>query len=89
VADQVRAVLDAVPGAVGGGYQNAFPGAGARYREVLILREYHDLSYEEIARTLCTTRAAVKSILFRARQVFKDLWERRHGDPFCAEGAAS
>src|SRR3712207_7577118 len=31
-----------------------------KYRLCLILREYHDLSYDEIAEVLSTTRAAVK-----------------------------
>lgn len=39
-----------------------------KYRMCLILREYHDLSYDEIAEVLNTTRAAVKSLLFRARK---------------------
>lgn len=39
----------------------------ANYRQVLLLREYYDLSYDEIAARLGTTRPAVKSLLFRAR----------------------
>jgi DNA-directed RNA polymerase specialized sigma24 family protein len=56
---------------------------------VLILREFHDRSYEELAAALGTTRTAIKSILFRARAAFKELWEQRHGRPFAAEGLAS
>ena len=37
-------------------------------REILILREYEDLSYREIAAIAQTTEGAVKSRLFRARQ---------------------
>ncbi len=37
-------------------------------RAALILRHYHDLSYREIAEVLETTRPAVESLLFRARQ---------------------
>src|SRR5688572_12886267 len=37
-------------------------------REVLILREYQDLSYEEIARITETEPATVKTRLYRARQ---------------------
>lgn len=44
------------------------------YRVVLILREYHDLSCDEIAEVLNTTRPAVKSLLFRARNQFRTLW---------------
>ena len=38
------------------------------YREVIILREYHNLSYEEIAAIMRTTVSAVKSRLFKARR---------------------
>ncbi len=38
------------------------------YREVLLLREYQDLSYEEIAAVTGSTESAVKSRLFKARQ---------------------
>ena len=46
------------------------------YRLCLILREYHDLSYDEIAEALATTRAAVKSLLFRAREEFRRVWPK-------------
>jgi RNA polymerase sigma-70 factor (ECF subfamily) len=45
-----------------------------QHRTVLLLREYHDLSYDEIAEVLATTRAAVKSLLFRAREEFRQAW---------------
>lgn len=38
------------------------------YREVLILREYQNLSYEEIAAVTRTTVSSVKSRLFKARR---------------------
>lgn len=38
------------------------------YREVLILREYQNLSYEEIAAVTRSTLSAVKSRLFKARR---------------------
>lgn len=38
------------------------------YREVLILREYQNLSYEEIAAVTRSTMSAVKSRLFKARR---------------------
>jgi RNA polymerase sigma-70 factor (ECF subfamily) len=41
----------------------------ADYRLVIILRYWHDLSYEEIAQITQTTESAVKSRLHRARQV--------------------
>lgn len=53
-----------------------------KYRMCLVLREYHDLSYDEIAEVLNTTRAAVKSLLFRAREEFRQVYgkvERKPG----------
>lgn len=47
------------------------------YRMVLILRHYHDLSYQEIATTLEIPEKTVKSRLFSARQEMKDLLQRR------------
>ena len=41
----------------------------ADYRAATILRYWHDMSYDEIADTLDTTVSAVKSRLFRARQM--------------------
>ncbi len=38
------------------------------YREVLVLREYQNLSYEEIAAVTRSTLSAVKSRLFKARR---------------------
>lgn len=38
------------------------------YREVVVLREYHNLSYEEIAAVTRTTVSSVKSRLFKARR---------------------
>jgi RNA polymerase sigma-70 factor (ECF subfamily) len=40
----------------------------APYREVIILREYERLSYEEIAGITGTTISSVKSRLFKARK---------------------
>jgi RNA polymerase sigma-70 factor (ECF subfamily) len=40
----------------------------ADYREVIVLREYDDLSYEEIAAATRSTVSAVKSRLFKARR---------------------
>lgn len=38
------------------------------YREVVVLREYHNLTYEEIAAVTRTTVSSVKSRLFKARR---------------------
>lgn len=47
-----------------------------KYRACLVLREYQDMSCEEIAEVLGTTRSAVKSLLFRAREEFRVVHER-------------
>jgi RNA polymerase sigma-70 factor (ECF subfamily) len=41
----------------------------AEYRAATILRYWYDMPYEEIAQTLDTTVSAIKSRLFRARQM--------------------
>ncbi len=48
-----------------------------RYRLCLVLREYQELSCEEIAEVLGTSRQAVKSMLFRAREQFREIYERQ------------
>jgi RNA polymerase sigma-70 factor, ECF subfamily len=45
----------------------------AQYRLVIILRYWHDLSYEEIAEMTHTTESAVKSRLHRAREMMSGL----------------
>jgi RNA polymerase sigma-70 factor (ECF subfamily) len=40
-----------------------------KYRQVLILRHWHELSYEEIARATELSLSAVKTRLHRARQM--------------------
>lgn len=43
------------------------------HRTVLVLREYEDLTYEQIAKTLRISRQAVKSRIFRAREELREL----------------
>ncbi len=50
------------------------------YREVLILREWNDLNYEEIAAALETTVPAVKSRLFKARKKAGEIYRKLYGD---------
>lgn len=57
-----------------------------KYRMCLVLREYHDLSYDEIAEVLTTTRAAVKSLLFRAREEFRQVYAKVERQPGRAIG---
>jgi len=51
---QVRQLLDALP---------------EDYRAAVVLRYWYDCSYKEIAQMLDTTESAIKSRLFRARQM--------------------
>jgi len=52
--DSLRALIDDLP---------------PEYRAAVILRYWHDMSYDEIAGTLDTTVSAIKSRLFRAKQM--------------------
>lgn len=45
----------------------------ADYRAAIVLRYWYDYSYNEIADMLETTESAIKSRLFRARQMIADL----------------
>lgn len=60
-----------------------------KYRMCLLLREYKDLSYDEIADVLSTTRAAVKSLLFRAREEFRQVYAKAERQPGRAQTACS
>jgi RNA polymerase sigma-70 factor, ECF subfamily len=46
------------------------------YRTPLVLRYWHEYSYQEIAETMAISLAAVKSRLFRARQKLADCYEQ-------------
>lgn len=48
------------------------------YRAATILRYWHELSYDEIAETLNTSVSAIKSRLFRAKQMMAGELERRN-----------
>jgi len=48
--------------------KNAIGELNGSQREVLILREYHDFTYQEIAEITQSSVSAVKSLLFRARE---------------------
>lgn len=49
-----------------------------KFRTILVLREFEDLSYTEIANVLQIQLGTVESRLFRARQRFKEALERLH-----------
>lgn len=57
-----------------------------KYRTILVLREYEDLSYTDIASVLGINLGTVESRLFRARQRFKDALERLHPEHSPARG---
>lgn len=45
------------------------------------MREHQNLSYDEIAEVLETTRASVKSLLIRAREKFRQVYTRTDRQP--------
>jgi len=49
-----------------------------KYRTILVLREFEDLSYTEMSEVLGCSIGTVESRLFRARQRFKEALERSH-----------
>lgn len=51
-----------------------------KYRTILVLREYEELSYIQISEVLECNLGTVESRLFRARQRFKEALERDHPD---------
>ncbi|MDP8921509.1 MAG: sigma-70 family RNA polymerase sigma factor [Chloroflexota bacterium] len=56
-----------------------------RYRICLVLREYNGMSCEEIGEVIGSSRSAVKSLLFRAREEFREVYERLGGTEGGAE----
>lgn len=63
LAAVTRAIVDSLP---------------EKFRTILVLREFEDLSYTEIAQVLQIQLGTVESRLFRARQRFKEALERLH-----------
>lgn len=53
---------------------------GELERTVLLLRDYEQLSYEEMATILETSTEALKSRLYRARQKFKKIYTDRYSE---------
>lgn len=51
------------------------------YRAAVVLRYWYDYSYSEIADALNTTESAIKSRLFRARQMLAEQYESRAETP--------
>jgi RNA polymerase sigma-70 factor (ECF subfamily) len=50
----------------------------AVYREVIVLREFEELSYQEIAQVLDCPRGTVMSRLSRAREKLKEMLQHQH-----------
>ena len=46
---------------------------GEKHREILVLRDFHDLSYAEIAETLKVPRGTVMSRLHGARKALRNV----------------
>ncbi|HEY9165576.1 MAG TPA: sigma-70 family RNA polymerase sigma factor [Candidatus Kryptonia bacterium] len=61
----VKALLDKMP---------------LEYREILIMREWSELSYDEIAEALDTTASSVKSKIFKARKKAREIYEKLYGE---------
>lgn len=59
-----------------------------KFRTILILREFEDLSYTEIAAVLQIQLGTVESRLFRARQRFRQAIEREHPELIPGRGAS-
>jgi RNA polymerase sigma-70 factor (ECF subfamily) len=74
LATAVRAIVDALP---------------EKFRTALVLREYEDLSYTEIAEVLGVQMGTVESRLFRARQRVKEALERLHPELLPGGGDAA
>jgi RNA polymerase sigma-70 factor, ECF subfamily len=52
-----------------------------RNRQALVLREYEGMSTREIGEIMGLSRSAVKSILFRAREEFRQCYRELFGEP--------
>ena len=55
--------------------ESAIDSLSPKYKAVLVLRAYEDMSYEDIARTLDISVGTVMSRLFRAREKIRDVLE--------------
>ncbi len=59
--------------------QDCIKALGPEFREVLVLRDVQDFSYEEIGSMLKMREGTVKSRLFRAREMVRDCLKRVMG----------
>ncbi len=65
---------------IGNRVQECIKALAPDFREVLVLRDMQDFSYEEIASVLRMREGTVKSRLFRAREMVRDCLKRVMGD---------
>ncbi|HXY55311.1 MAG TPA: sigma-70 family RNA polymerase sigma factor [Nitrospirota bacterium] len=65
---------------VQGRVQDCIKALAPEYREVVILRDLQDFSYEEISGVLNMREGTVKSRLFRAREAVKDCLKKIMGE---------
>jgi RNA polymerase sigma-70 factor (ECF subfamily) len=56
-----------------------------KHRLALILKEYQGMSCDEIGEVMGASRSAVKSLLFRAREEFRQVYLAQYGHPPGAE----
>ena len=56
--------------------RKAMSALDAKYKEVLVLREYEGFTYSEIAGILGITVPAVRSLLYKARLMLKENFEK-------------
>jgi len=64
---------------VQGTVQNCIEALEPDFREVIILRDMQDFSYDEISTMLKVREGTIKSRLFRAREAVKDCLKRALG----------
>jgi RNA polymerase sigma-70 factor (ECF subfamily) len=57
----------------------------AKHRMALVLKEYQGMSCDEIGEVMGASRSAVKSLLFRAREEFRQVYLAQYGHPPGAE----
>jgi predicted DNA-binding protein YlxM (UPF0122 family) len=69
--------------------RGAFDELSAKHHEVLVLREFEGLSYDEIAKRLNLTHGAVESKLFRARRRLEHEFEELSSGRRCVAARAT
>jgi RNA polymerase sigma-70 factor, ECF subfamily len=52
-----------------------------KHRMALILKEYQGMSCDEIGAVMGASRSAIKSLLFRAREEFRQVYLQQYGHP--------